>query len=168
MHGDVTLKDIQPVVFENISNMIEELDQSQTVKSFSAETLEDNPSLNAVNLKPSQKTFRGGFNRGRGNVRSAFTNRGANKLKSSRNTLSSNKFCRICNLAGSGPQIYLSHEIGECGRLSQRDLESIKGALVLNGLIDVPIDDFDTNDPSYSPQPGWDELEEQLQDEGQA
>ena len=34
MTGNVTLKDIQPVVFENISAMLEELDQAQVTKSF--------------------------------------------------------------------------------------------------------------------------------------
>ena len=34
MTGNVTLKDIQPVIFENISDMIEELDQSQTANAF--------------------------------------------------------------------------------------------------------------------------------------
>ena len=80
--------------------------------------------------------------------------------------MSPNKFCRICNLAGSDPQVYLSHEIGDCGRLSQRDLESIKSALVLNGLIDIPDNELDSNDPSYSLQPGWDDFEaDQLQEE---
>ena len=60
----------------------------------------------------------------------------------------------------------MSHEIGDCGRLSQRDLESIKSALVLNGLIDIPDDELDSSDPSYSLQPGWDDFEaDQLQEE---
>ena len=81
----------------------------------------------------------------------------------SRNLMSSNKFCRICNLAGSDPNVYLSHEIGDCGRLSRRGLESIKGALVLNGLIDTS---DDANEPSFSHQPGWDDLDpDQLQDD---
>ena len=165
MHGNVTLKDIQPVVFENITGMIEELDQTQTVKSFSLESFEDSPSLNAVALRNKQKSFRGNFTRGRGNSRH-LQSRGANRSKFTRSTLSPNKFCRICNLAGSDPQVYLSHEIGDCGRLSQRDLESIKSALVLNGLIDIPDDELDSSDPSYSPQPGWDDFEaDQLQEE---
>ena len=157
MHGDVTLKDIQPVVFENISLMLEELDQTYAVKSFSAELLEDGTVLNAVNVRNRQRNnFRGSSVRGRGNVRPPFANKGANNPKNS----SSGKFCRICNLAGSGPQIYLSHEIGDCGRLSQRDLDSIKNALVLNGLVSVSHDEpDDPTEPSYNLQPGWDDSE---------
>ena len=36
MTGNVTLKDIQPTVFENIPALLEELDQAQVTKSFSA------------------------------------------------------------------------------------------------------------------------------------
>ena len=32
MSGDVTLKDVQPVVFDNIDIMLEELDQAQNAK----------------------------------------------------------------------------------------------------------------------------------------
>ena len=156
MHGDVTLKDIQPVVFDNISLMLEELDQIQTVKSFSAEILEETPLINAVNVRNRQRSnFRGSISRSRGYAKPGVNNRGAINTRSS---LSSSKFCRICNLAGSGPQIYLSHEIGECGRLSQRDLDSIKNALVLNGLVSVTDDALP--DTSYSSQPGWDDHEE--------
>ena len=38
MTGNVTLKDIQPVIFENIPLMLEELEQNQTVKAFAAES----------------------------------------------------------------------------------------------------------------------------------
>ena len=136
--------------------MLEELDQIQTVKSFSAEILEETPLINAVNVRNRQRSnFRGSISRSRGYAKPGVNNRGAINTRSS---LSSSKFCRICNLAGSGPQIYLSHEIGECGRLSQRDLDSIKNALVLNGLVSVTDDALP--DTSYSSQPGWDDHEE--------
>ena len=42
MTGDITLKDIQPIVFENIHLMLEELEQSQQLASaFSSQTLDD-------------------------------------------------------------------------------------------------------------------------------
>ena len=110
MHGDVTLKDIQPVVFENITNMLEELDQLQAVKAFASDTLDDdNLALNAVNVRNRQKySNRGLFNRGRGNLRTNVRGRGFNNSRfvKNQNSTSSNKFCHICNLAGSDPQIY--------------------------------------------------------------
>ena len=70
---------------------------------------------------------------------------------------SSNKYCRICHLAGSDSRIYTSHEIGTCNRLSIRDLESIKNALVLNGMITY--DNHHLEEPFCVLQPGWDDLE---------
>ena len=167
MHGDVTLKDIQPVVFENIPSMLEELDHSQTVKSYASEITEVNSSLNAINIRGKQKNAsRIISTRGRGTIRQAFPTRGSYNSRFNRLPRNSNKFCRICNLAGSDPQIYLSHEIGDCGRLSQRDLESLKSALALNGLIEIS--NAEVNEPVFEPQHGWDVYESsQSQDEDQ-
>ena len=49
------------------------------------------------------------------------------------------------------------HEIGSCSRRLIRDFESIRDAMVLNGLITVA--DSDNEQPSYQSQPGWDENE---------
>ena len=67
------------------------------------------------------------------------------------------KFCRICQLAGSDAKIFTSHEIGQCNRLSIRDLESLRNALVINGMITLC--DEDSEEPPYSLQPGWDDEE---------
>ena len=37
MAGDTTLKDIQPVIFEHIDNLLEELDQFQTNKLLASQ-----------------------------------------------------------------------------------------------------------------------------------
>ena len=72
------------------------------------------------------------------------------------------KFCRICSLAGSDSRVFTSHEIGNCTRLTMRDLESLRNSLVLNGII---TEDADPEQPTYSLQPGWDDKEAaQLQD----
>ena len=126
MTGDVTLKDIQPVIFENIQGMIEELDQSQAAKAFAAQTLDDEPVVNAINIR----------NRNTGNSYrpqrpAQYRNKPSNQFRGgqSASKLASkqvlNKFCRICNLAGSDPKIYTSHEIGECSRLTLRDIDSL-------------------------------------------
>ena len=53
-------------------------------------------------------------------------------------------------------------EIGNCTRLTMRDLESLRNSLVLNGII---TEDADPEQPTYSLQPGWDDKEAaQLQD----
>ena len=156
MTGDTTLKDIQPVIFDNIGNMLDELDQSQVTKAFAANlsTEDEETHLNAV----SSRSFRRGkpsssslASRGaRGQSSRNFTNKFA-----SRGVPSKDKYCRICNLAGSEPRVYTSHEIGQCSRLSIRDLESLKSALALNGLLtlDEQVDD----EPTCVLQPGWDD-----------
>ena len=55
MTGNITLKDIQPVIFEDINTMIEDLDQNSTTKAFASrinDTFQENDedlSLNAMN-----------------------------------------------------------------------------------------------------------------------
>ena len=156
MTGDVTLKDVQPVIFENIANMIEDLDQSQTAKAFAAQSLEQ-PLISAMNTRSAS----------RGKKPFPFKPRDTQRYNSSKRYAAPNrssgvinqistKYCRICDLAGSGPRIYNSHEIGHCSRLSIRDLESIKNALVLNGMV---TETQEEEDPTYELQPGWDDNE---------
>ena len=154
MTGDTTLKDIQPVVFENIPLMLDELDQAQTAKAFAAQSL-DEPVVNVINFRR-QNNSRGqkpnpfrSFNSGRNQRRSS----GFQKQVSS-GTIT-DKFCRICHLAGSDPRIYTSHEIGKCSRLTIRDMESLRNALVLNSIAF----DEDPKEPDYILQPGWDDAE---------
>ena len=163
MTGDVTLKDIQPVIFENISSMLDELDD-QNAKAFASDSF--NPVLDAIDASNRQKRqFRTFSQRGRGNLKPSFS-RPSTPKNSPRQTAST-KFCRICNLAGSGPQIYLSHEIGDCGRLSKRDLDSIKNSLLLNGILSSH-DDLEEEEPSCALYPGWDDREAaELQQENQ-
>ena len=159
MTGNVTLKDIQPVVFENISAMLEELDQAQVTKSFSAQTLSDQTELNAFQHRnrDRQKTFRRPISNFRQSNNRIPTTGYPTGGRQQNRSVSSGKFCRICNLAGTGPQIYNSHEIGNCSRLTMRDLESLKSALILNGM--VTVDTIETSQPDYFFQPGWDDHE---------
>lgn len=160
MTGNVTLKDIQPVIFDNISSMLEELEQSQTVKAFATDSQDPDPMLQAVDIQNKQrrsfKPFVQRSNRGSSRSTSNSLPKSSYTSRNPSRQSASTKFCRICNLAGSSPQIYLSHEIGECGRLSKRDLESIKSSLVLNGIIS----DETQEEPSCEFIPGWDEQDE--------
>ena len=162
MTGNVTLRDIQPVVFENIADMLEELDNSPTTsKAFairsSDETVMD---LNAIVPRGrGGQSFRGrrGDSRGNGSNRS-FVNRNQGRLHQN---ITTDKFCRICNLAGSDPRIYTSHEIGNCTRLTIKDLESLRKAFTLNGMI---LGEEESEEPAYFLQPGWDDEEAQSLD----
>ena len=69
------------------------------------------------------------------------------------------KFCRICKLAGSDMKVFSSHEIGQCSRLTIRDLESLREALVLNGMITEEPESSLPEEPVYFLQPGWDDAE---------
>ena len=135
--------------------MIEELDQTQAAKAFAAQTLDDEPVVNAINIR----------NRNTGNSYrpqrpAQYRNKPSNQFRGgqSASKLASkqvlNKFCRICNLAGSDPKIYTSHEIGECSRLTLRDIDSLRNKLALNGLVTL-----EPEEPSYLLQPRWDDAE---------
>ena len=159
MTGDITLRDLQPVIFENINSMIEDLDQAHTTKAFAAQVIDDQTSLNALT------------NRNRDRPRNrplSFRPKAPNTNRPFRNqplrhptpkTQITDKFCRICNLAGSDPRIYSSHEIGTCSRLTVRDMESLRNALVLNGMVTLPQEDDCPAEPDYVLQPGWDDDE---------
>ena len=159
MTGDITLRDLQPVIFENINSMIEDLDQAHTTKAFAAQVIDDQTSLNALT------------NRNRDRPRNrplSFRPKAPNTNRPLRNqplrhptpkTQITDKFCRICNLAGSDPRIYTSHEIGTCSRLTVRDMESLRNALVLNGMVTLPQEDDCPAEPDYVLQPGWDDDE---------
>ena len=163
MTGNVTLKDVQPVVFDNIDNMLEELDQVQNAKVFAAQ-LNDETSINAINFRK-DKYLNRGSTRQRGGFRGKPPGpQSRDSNKGTRYSISG-KFCHICNLAGSSQNVYTSHEIGNCSRLSIRDLESIKNSMVLNGLITIAESDSDDAN-SCQLQPGWDDKEiEDLQAE---
>ena len=67
------------------------------------------------------------------------------------------KFCRLCHLAGSDHGIYTNHEIGQCSRLSIKDMDSMKSALSLNyGEL---TNDESLEAPQCVYQPGWDDGE---------
>ena len=157
MTGNTTLRDVQPVMFENIDAMIEELDQVQTTRAFAAQSLNDDTALNA--LRPQTKNFRGrpfSF-RGKTDNRGRSVKTFSQNKQSSRNNGVTDKFCRLCNLAGSDARIYTSHEIGNCSRLTIRDLDSLKKQLVLNGIVDT--EEEEQLEPEYALQPGWDDEE---------
>ena len=155
MTGDTTLRDLQAVIFENIPLMIEDLDQAQAAKAFAAQAIDsDVTTINAISnrykdksrpYKPIQQKPKNTFQTARSN----------NSRRTIPRTSVTDKFFRICNLAGSDPRIYTSHEIGNCSRLTLRDMESLRNCLTLNSIAD----DEDPQEPEYVLQPGWDDAE---------
>ena len=159
MTGDMTLRDLQPVIFENIKDLIDDLDQNQTAKAFASQVIDDGqPFLNAVasSNRNNTRSFRPSTFKPR-NLSYQSQKPQPQRNQFLKKPTITDKFCRICNLAGSDPRIYTSHEIGNCSRLTIRDMESLKNALVLNGMITIP--DEDLAEPEYVLQPGWDDDE---------
>ena len=160
MTGDMTLRDLQPVIFENIPDMLESLDQLQTTKAFASHVIdnEDHPYLNSItNRNKSSKPFKPPPFRSKGPSQGQMSRNYTNKKTFTKTPTVTDKFCRICNLAGSDPRVYTSHEIGNCSRLTMRDMESLRNSLLLNGMMTLP--DEEPAEPEYVLQPGWDDVE---------
>ena len=155
MTGNVTLRDVQPVIFEHIDSMLEELDQSQTSKLLASQSLADCVDLQAIST---QNKNRGKFLNNRTGGKSNYRGRTTFKPSSSGKSFNkpTNKYCRICDLAGSDAKVFTSHEIGNCNRLSIRDFESIRNAMVLNGMVTLAEDEEESLEQSRHLQPGWD------------
>ena len=164
MTGNVTLRDVQPVIFEHIDNMLEELEQNQSSKLLASQTIPDSVELQALNIRNKNKKY---FN-SRVKNKNSFQKRTYIQSPASTRSLNkpSKKYCRICDLAGSDEKVYTSHEIGSCNRLSIRDFESIRNAMVLNGMVTVADDDNPPEQITHH-QPGWDyeATEEESSDE---
>ena len=165
MTGDTTLKDLQPVIFQNITSMLEELDEASSSRALASISLDQESKLNAIN---SRNNFRGGkFQQGKNLQKNVRPNRttsypagksSAHQVKFSKSQ-DGVKFCRICKLAGSDPKVFSSHEIGQCSRLTIRDMESLRDALALNGMITEELEPSPPEEPVYFFQPGWDDAE---------
>lgn len=156
MTGNVTLRDIQSVVFENIPGMIDELDTAENTKAYSVKVEDVSNASISLNALYNNRGNRGG--RGRGG-RPPFRRggRAAGSFSRFPSRTPADKFCRMCFLAGTDQKIHTSHEIGQCSRLTIADMESLKSALVLNGMVTEDYDDTET--PEYFLQPGWDDDE---------
>ena len=159
MTGDTTLKDVQPIIFENISNMLDDLEQTQVTKGFAAQSFDDEASINYISTRNKDKNKQSRPfvpTQKRGSFRPPFPNKGLpGRAVNKGNNSTEMKFCRICSLAGSDSRVFTSHEIGNCTRLTMRDLESLRNSLVLNGIVT----DEEPEQPTYSLQPGWDDKE---------
>ena len=167
MTGNTTLKDIQPIIFQNIPVMLEELEQTQLSRAFSSQVVvDDQASLNVMTSKfRSTGSMKPSFSSSKPSSRNNSRFRGSSNKTSGKQSSTGSKFCRICQLAGSDSRIFTSHEIGNCSRLTMRDLDSFRSSLVLNGVITA---EEEIEEPKYSLQPGWDDEEAEQLSQGES
>ena len=167
MTGNTTLKDIQPIIFQNIPVMLEELEQTQLSRAFSSQVVvDDQASLNVMTSKfRSTGSMKPSFSSPKPSSRNNSRFRGSSNKTSGKQSSTGSKFCRICQLAGSDSRIFTSHEIGNCSRLTMRDLDSFRSSLVLNGVITA---EEEIEEPKYSLQPGWDDEEAEQLSQGES
>ena len=177
MVGNVTLRDIQPQIFENISAMLSELDSESNTRAIASLSTSDDTSFNAINFRDRRGSMfqgnrqqRGLGRQQRGSERQQRGGHGTQARGGGQRTYTSgggrttgvtitDKYCRMCDLAGSDPRIYTSHEIGNCSRLTIADMQSLRNALVLNGLFVEEDEEEEPSEPEYHLQPGWDDEE---------
>ena len=144
MVGDNCIVSLQPTIFQNIQNMLDELDSA------------DNTVAAAQSL--TQLECNQIYARRRGNV--------SNRVKQTGNRRTSNNtnrkvvpkkfFCRICYHAGASQAAYTSHPISTCKFLTQADKADLRGMTLESlSLTEEP-------KPRHQPYhaPGWDEQEQ--------
>jgi hypothetical protein len=133
MVGNTSLRDLQPIISARLPSLLQELDEAAANRA----------SLQAADIPDADATI----------AASSFSNRGRNRNQRRSNNQRGkqlNKFCRICFLLHKGsPNIYTSHNITTCMKLSERDKQEMaRGAAV---TLDEE-EDLDTP----TPIPGWD------------
>ena len=138
MVGNTSLRDLQPTISARIPSLLQELDESAANRA-SLHAIDSLDDYQQHEDPPVAASF---HPRGRG--------RGRGRQTSLRPARSSGKFCRVCFLTNRGsPQIYTSHTIMTCNKLSDHDKqEMVRHAAV---TLDEP-EDPDT--PTLIP--GWD------------
>lgn len=139
MVGNTSLRDLQPIICARLTSLLQELEDAAANRA----------SLHAAEAQePTAAAFsvRGNFRqRGQRRGNTSFTSKGR----------SLNKFCRICFLTNKGsPNIYTSHTINTCNKLSERD----KQELARGAALAVEEESDDPDNPT--PIPGWDTEED--------
>jgi|688.fasta_scaffold356394_1 hypothetical protein len=135
MVGNTSLRDLQPAICNRIPSLLQELDEAEANRA----ALHAAAPLDSTDTPVAAAFYtRGGRSRGR--TRS-FPTRGRNI----------SKFCRICFLLNKGsPNIYTSHNINQCSKLSDRD----KQEMARHAAVTL---DAEFEDPDHpTPVPGWD------------
>jgi hypothetical protein len=134
MVGNTSLRDLQPVISARLPSLLQELDEAAANRA----------ALHAVDTPDIDSPVAAAFN-----TRPPNRNR-TQRRQSSQRGRQLNKFCRICFLLNKGsPNIYTSHNITTCNKLSDRD----KQEMARGAAISLE-EEEDTTTPT--PIPGWD------------
>ena len=143
MVGDNCLVSLQPTIFQNIGNMLTELNEAENGTIARCDVTNTQ-----CNILSSQ------FGR-RQQVTKPGSRRSFNRKAPANNYTkpSGRKFCRICYHAGASPSAYLSHPISACTYLTKADKADLRA-------VEVPL--LDGQEVSLQPRqhaytvPGWD------------
>jgi hypothetical protein len=134
MVGNTSLRDLQPTISARLPGLLQELDDAAANRA----------ALHAADLQESDQP-----------IAAAFTPRAPNHNRGQRRPTfprgkQITKFCRICFLLNKGsPNIYTSHNITNCNKLSDRDKQEMaRGAA-------ISLEDTEDHD-NPMPIPGWD------------
>ena len=173
MTGDTCLVTLQPKIFQNISSMLQELDESEPRSSAHGLAVADDGELGASNsgyylgnsgrgsnprgggrftTRPDRP--RGG---GRGSGGGAPPGRGSFGRGGSSGQARewSEKFCRICYHQGAPQEVFESHTMAKCRRMTPADhrgyLRSVLGA----GEVVSQNQEYAPREGDYE-APGWD------------
>ena len=149
MVGDHCLVSLQPTIFQNIGQMLNEIEDADIAASARGDVLSGQCNLLSTQQRRKAPTYSA---RGRQNINKTF---GAAR----RPQISRKMFCRLCYHAGAPSTTFLSHTISTCSYLTKADRADLRSA-------EVP-PQHDTIVPDNRQQayvvPGWDEDDE---DEG--
>lgn len=142
MVGNTSLRDLQPIISARLPALIQELDEAAANRAslHAADTPDTIPTVAAARFS-------------RGN----FRNRGSNRGHFNRGKPLT-KFCRVCFLLNKGsPNVYTSHTISTCTKLSDRDRQE----MTRNAAIAIVDEEDESDDPDQpTPIPGWDTQED--------
>lgn len=135
MVGNTSLRDLQPTICARLSSLLQEMDDAAANRA----------SLHAAEAQAATATA-AAFSV-RGNPRQRGQRRGNNSNRGK----SLNKFCRVCFLLNKGsPNVYTSHNIITCSKLSDRD----KQEMTRGAAMTVEEESDDPDNPTLIP--GWD------------
>ena len=129
LEGDMTLIDLQTVIFQAVPAMIEELDTSPDMRALHVEDQDDqeDPHLAAGGPHGGKGGRGGGANRFRGGrggargVRHPFPRGSQTSNKNSISNAGASKGCRVCRLAGKTDAVVNSHTVSKCYFFTPQD-----------------------------------------------
>ena len=144
MVGDQCLVSLQPTIFQNIPNMLAELDSGEEI--MAARCHADMGECNQLSARK-RDNFPRSLPRGR------YVNKRSSDMKNARSSVPKKTFCRICYHAGVPPAVFNSHPISSCKYLTSADRADLRGL----SAVETPSSrDQEPRTNAYS-APGWDE-----------